>query len=357
MQEKFWEFREEIDKINSNILALLNIRTNLIKNIADLKDISKIEYFDPVREMEMLENIFKQNKGPLSNDMVKEIFTAIFSTNLRYMGIKREKKMLISSENDGGFLKINEIFPFIENEPAIIAGPCAIEKREYLEGIASLLKSNKLRFLRGGAFKPRTSPYEFQGLGEDGLKILSETGKKFNLFTVTEIVDPRDVDMASRYVDIIQIGARNMQNFELLKEVGQSKHPVLLKRGLNATMQEFMFAAEYIGIQGNRKIILCERGIRTFETKTRNTLDISCVPIIKKETSLPIIIDLSHSLGRKDIINPIAKAAIAVGADGLMLEVHPYPELAFSDSKQQLNPEEFINLLNNLQLKKSVFSA
>ena len=246
--------------------------------------------------------------------------------------------MLISSEHNNGFLDIYQMFKIDKDTPFIIAGPCAIENRDYLEKVASFLSKNNYKFLRGGAFKPRTSPYDFQGLGKEGLKILSQVGKKYNLFTVTEIIDPRDVETALEYVDVFQIGARNMQNYELLKEVGQTGRPILLKRGLSATIQEWMLAAEYIGLQGNRKIILCERGIRTFETKTRNTLDISSVAIIKKETCLPVIIDLSHSLGRKDIILPIARAALAVGADGLMVEVHPYPELALSDSKQQLKP-------------------
>ncbi|HHU50914.1 MAG TPA: bifunctional 3-deoxy-7-phosphoheptulonate synthase/chorismate mutase [Firmicutes bacterium] len=343
------ELRMEIDGINHELLRLINQRTALVKEISDLKDESGMPYFDPVREGEMLEDLFANNRGPLPNELIKEVFTSIFSVSLQFMGIKKEKKLLISSAGDNGFLKIPQIFNLPSAAPIIIAGPCAVEKSAYLKTIASLLKQEGVRFLRGGAYKPRTSPYDFQGLEEKGLKILQEVGEEYNLITVTEVVDTRDVEIVAKYVDVLQVGARNMQNFELLKEVGDAKRPVMLKRGLSATIQEFMYAAEYIGVRGNRQIILCERGIRTFETKTRNTLDLSCVPLIKKETSLPIVVDLSHALGRKDIIAPMAKAALAVGADGIMVEVHPYPELALSDAKQQLNPEEFKKLLKEIR--------
>lgn len=346
MSNHIQSLRKEIDKVNLELLNLLSYRTTLIKEIGELKDQVGDDYFDPEREREMLEELIKKNEGPLCNELVKDIFGSIFGASLKYMGINREKKLLISSQNSEGFMGIREIFNLKPEHPIIIAGPCAIEKTEYLEIIAKLLNKHNIKFLRGGAFKPRTSPYEFQGLKEEGLKILNEVGRKYDLYTVTEVVDTRDVEIVSKYVDVIQIGARNMQNFELLKEVGMTQKPVLLKRGISATIQEFMFAAEYIGLQGNRKIMLCERGIRTYETKTRNTLDISSVPIIKKDTSLPILIDLSHSLGRKDIVNSIARAALAVGADGIMIEVHPYPEVALSDSKQQLNPKEFEQLLD-----------
>jgi 3-deoxy-7-phosphoheptulonate synthase/chorismate mutase len=341
--------RHEIDKTNQELLRLINLRTSLVKEISDLKDQTGEDYFDPVREQAMFEDLFQHNQGPLPNELMKEVFTAIFASALKYMGIKREKKLLISSAHDKGFLKIHEMFNLPKAEPIIIAGPCAVEKVEYLETIAAFLSSKGVKFLRGGAYKPRTSPYDFQGLGEEGLKILQSVGQKYGMITVTEVVDTRDVGVVAHYVDVLQVGARNMQNFELLKEVGTTNHPVLLKRGMMSTMQELMLAAEYIGLRGNRKIILCERGIRTFETKTRNTLDISSIPIIKKETTLPILVDLSHSLGRKDIIKPVAKAALAVGADGLVIEVHPHPEFALSDAKQQLNPAEFEEFLEYLK--------
>lgn len=337
--------RWQINDVNLQLLNLLNYRTTLVSKVGNFKDEGGLEYFDPEREQQMLEEVFRQNVGPLPNDLIKDAFSTIFSISLQYMGLRKGKQLLISSERNSGFLSIRQMFNLMSDEPIIIAGPCAVEKEEYLEKVAISLRQNGIKFLRAGAYKPRSSPYDFQGLGKDGLKILHEVGQAYNLITVTEVVDTKDVETVSNYIDILQIGTRNMQNFELLKEVGRSNRPVLLKRGISATIQELMYSAEYIGLQGNRQIILCERGIRTYENQTRNTLDISSISIIQKETSLPVIIDLSHSLGRKDIINPIARAALAVGADGFMVEVHPCPELALSDSKQQLDMLEFNDLL------------
>src|SRR3954447_7680412 len=222
----------------------------------------------------------------------------------------------------------------------LIAGPCSIESRDQLVTVASAIKEAGLTVLRGGAFKPRTSPYDFQGLGEEGLKIMKDVADEIGLVTVSEIINPTQIDTAARYIDIFQIGARNMQNFELLKAVGQTKKPILLKRGLSATLEEFMLAAEYILHEGNDRVMLIERGIRTFEKATRNTLDISAVPILKQETHLPVLVDVSHSTGRKDILLPCAKATLAAGADGIMVEVHSNPSAALSDAKQQLNIDE-----------------
>ncbi|MFY0760319.1 bifunctional 3-deoxy-7-phosphoheptulonate synthase/chorismate mutase [Metabacillus dongyingensis] len=223
----------------------------------------------------------------------------------------------------------------------LISGPCSVESRDQLVTVASALKKAGLTVLRGGAFKPRTSPYDFQGLGEEGLKIMKDVADEIGLVTISEIMSPAQIDTAARYIDIFQIGARNMQNFDLLKAVGQTKKPILLKRGLSATLEEFMLAAEYILHQGNDQVMLMERGIRTFEKATRNTLDISAVPILKQETHLPVLVDVTHSTGRKDILLPCAKAALAAGADGIMVEVHPNPPAALSDAKQQINIEEF----------------
>ncbi|MCR4441804.1 MAG: bifunctional 3-deoxy-7-phosphoheptulonate synthase/chorismate mutase [Peptococcaceae bacterium] len=346
MARELKALREEIDDINLSILDLLNKRTSLLKEIVDLKDQKGMEYFDAEREAEMTEKILRNNRGPLNNELVKEIFNMVFAASLKYMGMSRERKLLISSGSPEKFDSIQEMFNLDSKEAVIIAGPCAVEKPEYLETVAGVLKEKGIGFLRGGAYKPRTSPYDFQGLRAEGLKILHDVAKKYDLYTVTEVVDTRDVELVAEYADVLQIGARNMYNYELLKEVGQSNCPVLLKRGLNATIQEFLYAAEYIVLRGNKKVIMCERGIRTFETKTRNTLDLSSIPIIKKETHLPIVVDLSHSLGRKDIVNHMASAALSAGADGLMVEVHPYPELALSDSKQQLSIGEFEEMLN-----------
>ncbi|MCL1918114.1 MAG: bifunctional 3-deoxy-7-phosphoheptulonate synthase/chorismate mutase [Peptococcaceae bacterium] len=224
--------------------------------------------------------------------------------------------------------------------PCLIAGPCAVESLDQAEAIAQALVRCGIKVMRGGAYKPRTSPYDFQGLGEDGLKILDFIRQKYGVLIVTEILDPRDLELGVRYADMIQIGSRNMQNTSLLKEAGQTMHPVMLKRGMMSTLKEFMFAAEYIAQTGNHKLILCERGIRTFETSTRNTLDISSAAIIKQETSLPVIVDLSHSLARKDILLPVAKAVLALGVDALMVEAHNDPASALSDAAQQLSLPE-----------------
>lgn len=210
-------------------------------------------------------------------------------------------------------------------------------------------KKQGLKLLRGGAFKPRTSPYDFQGLGIEGLKILKRIADEFDMAVISEIVSPQDIDVALDYIDVIQIGARNMQNFELLKAAGSVRKPVLLKRGLSATLSEFMNAAEYIISRGNDQIILCERGIRTYERATRNTLDITAVPILKQETHLPVLVDVTHSTGRKDLLIPAAKAALAIGADGIMAEVHPDPEVALSDSAQQMNIEQFNQFISELR--------
>jgi 3-deoxy-7-phosphoheptulonate synthase len=231
----------------------------------------------------------------------------------------------------------------------VVAGPCAVEGRDILIDIAKKIKRGGASFIRGGAFKPRTSPYSFQGLGEEGLKILAEAREITGLPVVTEVMDPRDMDVIQKYADIIQIGARNMQNFKLLLEVGQSRKPVVLKRGLSATIKEWLMAAEYILSNGNNNVILCERGIRTFETATRNTLDLSAIPVLKQQTHLPVIVDPSHGVGKWELVAPMARAAVAAGADGLMIEVHTRPEEAFSDGEQSIKPDMFRKLMVELK--------
>jgi len=231
----------------------------------------------------------------------------------------------------------------------VIAGPCAVENRTILMSIAEKVKAAGASFLRGGAYKPRTSPYAFQGLGEEGLEYLAEARQRTGLPVVTELMDPRDVDVIVRYTDIIQIGARNMQNFRLLLEVGSLHKPILLKRGLSATIKEWLMSAEYILSRGNEQVILCERGIRTFETATRNTLDLSAVPLLKQLTHLPVIVDPSHGVGKWDLVAPMARAAVAAGADGLMIEVHSNPEEALSDGEQSLTPDLFTQLMKELR--------
>ena len=233
---------------------------------------------------------------------------------------------------------------------AVIAGPCSVEGREEILEVAQAVKEAGGVALRGGAFKPRTSPYSFQGLGEEGLKLLQEAKEKTGLPVVTEALDTRDVALVAKYADVIQIGARNMQNFNLLREVGKTGKPVLLKRGSGATIEELLMSAEYILSEGNRDVILCERGIRTLETYTRNTLDLSAVPVIKKLSHLPVIVDPSHGTGKWDLVPAMAKAAVAAGADGLIIEVHPHPDEALSDGPQSLKPDTFAQLMAELKL-------
>lgn len=228
---------------------------------------------------------------------------------------------------------------------AVMAGPCAVESKEQLKEAALAVKASGAQFLRGGAFKPRTSPYDFQGLAEEGLKMMREVADDVGLQVVTEIVDINDLPLLCKYADVLQIGARNMQNFQLLKAVGGSGKPVLLKRGLCATISEWLNAAEYIASEGNMNIMLCERGIRTFETFTRNTLDLSAVAAVKELSHLPVVVDPSHGTGRWQMVKPMALAAVAAGADGLMIEVHPKPEVALSDGDQSLTPENFQDLM------------
>ena len=232
----------------------------------------------------------------------------------------------------------------------VIAGPCAVENEKQTIDIAVAVKNSGGKMLRGGAFKPRTSLYSFQGLGEAGLKILSKARKKTGLPIVTEVLSPDKVKLVSKYADVLQVGCRNMQNFSLLQAVGKSGKPVLLKRGFTATIQEFLLSAECIMAEGNPNIILCERGIRTFETMTRNTLDLSVIPLVKKLSHLPIIVDPSHATGKKELVAPMSKAAIAAGADGIIVDVHPNPEKSLVDGPQALLPEDFQKLMGELRL-------
>jgi len=230
----------------------------------------------------------------------------------------------------------------------VMAGPCSVENEAQILESAHAVKAAGARLLRGGAFKPRTSPYSFQGLEEEGLKLLAKAREETGLPIVTEVVNPRDVELVARYADVMQVGARNVQNFALLKMLGQLDKPILLKRGMATTIQEYLMSAEYILSEGNRRVILCERGIRTFETATRNTLDISAVPVLKSQTHLPVIIDPSHATGHAHLIAPMCYASVAAGADGLIVEVHPHPEEAASDGPQSLKPEDFAAMMKKL---------
>jgi len=262
----------------------------------------------------------------------------VMRKDLRLISQEKDKKTIIEI----GDLRIGEDF-------MVIAGPCAVENEKQTIETAKAVKKAGANMLRGGAFKPRTSPYAFQGLGLKGLKILEKAKRETGLPIVTEVIDSRDVSWISEYADVLQIGARNMQNFSLLKEVGKADRPVLLKRGMYSTLKEWLSCAEYILSEGNKNVILCERGIRTFETYTRNTLDLSMVPAVKECTHLPVVVDPSHGTGRKSLIEPMSLAAVAAGANGLIVEVHNNPEVAMSDKDQQFNPEEFLVFMQHVR--------
>lgn len=258
---------------------------------------------------------------------------------------------LVSREfkKENSIISVNDTVKVGGKKLILIAGPCSIESKPGMLSVAKKVKEAGATILRGGAFKPRTSPYDFQGLGEEGLKILQDVGKEVGIATISEVMDPRHVELVSKYVDVLQIGARNMQNFSLLKEVGMIKKPVMLKRGMSATIKDLLMSAEYILSEGNFEVMLCERGIRTFETATRNTLDINAIPVVKKLSHLPIIVDPSHGTGQWGFVASGAKAAVAAGCDGLMIEVHHNPEEALSDGAQSLLPENFSSLVRDLK--------
>ncbi|MBC1529407.1 bifunctional 3-deoxy-7-phosphoheptulonate synthase/chorismate mutase [Listeria booriae] len=336
------ELRAQVDALNIEVLEAINKRANLVQEIGKIKGMQGVIRFDPVRERQMLNAITDANKGPFEDSTVEKLFKEIFKAGLELQEDDNSKALLVSRKNkkEDTIVPVNGV-PIGNGTPTFVFGPCSVESYEQVATVAGAVRDKGLKLLRGGAFKPRTSPYDFQGLGVEGLQILKRVADEFGLGVISEIVTPRDIEVALDHIDVIQIGARNMQNFELLKAVGQVDKPILLKRGLSATIEEFVGAAEYIMAQGNSQIILCERGIRTYEKATRNTLDISAVPILKQETHLPVMVDVTHSTGRKDLLLPCAKAALAIGADGVMAEVHPDPAVALSDAAQQMNLKEF----------------
>lgn len=344
------QLRGRLDEINFSLLRLLSERAQVAQDIGQLKEKQGVPKFDPVREQKMLEELTEANPGPFDNDTVKQLFKQIFQASLSLQVKEHKKHLLVSRNNqkEDTVVSIGDV-QVGSGKPVMIAGPCSVESYEQVRQVAAALKEAGITVMRGGAFKPRTSPYDFQGLGMEGLKLLKEVADEFGLRTISEIVHPHHIELAADYIDVIQIGARNMHNFELLKAAGEANIPVLLKRGLAATIDEFVHAAEYVVSSGNNQVMLIERGIRTYEKATRNTLDISAVPILKQETHLPVLVDVTHSTGRKDILAPCARAALAAGADGVMVEVHPNPAVALSDAAQQLNIEEFNQFLTSVR--------
>ena len=349
------DLRNRLDEINLSLLELINERAKVVQEIGRVKEKQGVNKYDPLRERAMLDLIEKNNAGPLEDTTIKHIFKEIFKLSLDLQKDDQKKALLVSRKKQPEDTIITVKGEQIGNgSPVMVFGPCAVESYEQVAEVAKVIQGKGLKFIRGGAYKPRTSPYDFQGLGLEGMKILKRIGDEFGLAVISEIVNPQDIETALEYIDVIQIGARNMHNFELLKAAGAVDKPVLLKRGLSATIDEFIHAAEYIMSQGNGNIILCERGIRTYEKATRNTLDITAVPILKQETHLPVLVDVTHSTGRKDLLLPAAKAALAIGADGIMAEVHPDPSVALSDSAQQMDFYEFDQFLEGIQSQLKV---
>ncbi|QTH43570.1 bifunctional 3-deoxy-7-phosphoheptulonate synthase/chorismate mutase [Cohnella sp. LGH] len=348
---KLEELRGQLDSVNQQLLELLSERGRIAQQIGQEKEKQGVPKYDPVREKEMLDELVAQNKGPFDNETIRHLFKQMFQASLKLQQSDHVKHLLVSRKRhkEDTIVSVGDV-AVGGNKPILVAGPCSVESYEQVRKTAAMLKASGVTVLRGGAFKPRTSPYDFQGLGIEGLQILKEVADEFGLKTISEIVDPAHVELAGQYIDVIQIGARNMQNFELLKAAGDVKTPILLKRGLAATIDEFLHSAEYIVSRGNTQVMLIERGIRTYEKATRNTLDISAVPILKLESHLPVLVDVTHSTGRKDIMAPCAKAAIAAGADGVMVEVHPDPATALSDAAQQMNFDEFRKFLEEVGL-------
>jgi len=346
-QEHLNHLRDRIGQVNMEILHLLSERAGLVAQVREYKEQCALNLYDSEREASMIESLVASNPGPFPDRVIRSLFKEIFHASLFFMEEKTLDDMMVSVQ--AGPRKTIDVKGFeVGTEPFFIAGPCSVESDEQMDQVAAGLSQLGVPILRGGAFKPRTSPYSFQGLGVEGLRMLRAAANRYGMRTVSEVTDTRLVDVVAEFADILQIGARNMFNYELLKEVGRAGKPVLLKRGFSATIDEFLQAAEYIMLAGNTNVILCERGIRTFSRRTRNTLDISVIPLLQRMSRLPVVVDPSHAAGRKDVLTDLTAAAFAAGADGVMVEVHPHPATARSDAKQQLTIAEFADLTNSV---------
>jgi 3-deoxy-7-phosphoheptulonate synthase/chorismate mutase len=343
--------RAKVDEINAQLLDLLSERARIVVQIGQQHSLLGKPHYNPAREEEMLRNLAKANRGPFPEATVKKLFKEIFKASLDLEEDQDQKQLLVSRKvkAQDTVLRIGDVRIGAGEPPVLIAGPCSIESEEQMEQTAAFLGGRGVKILRGGAYKPRTSPYGFQGMGVDGLILGRRAADQNKMLFVTEVMDTRDVEIVAEYADILQVGARNMHNFSLLREVGRAHKPVLLKRGFSATIEEWIYAAEYVFSEGNSEVILCERGIRTYEKWTRNTLDLSAVALAKQETHLPVVVDVTHAAGRRDLLLPLARAALAVGADGIHVEVHPSPATALSDNEQQLDFAGFTRFQDALQ--------
>ncbi len=344
------DLRAQVDSINLQILELLNNRARLASEIGKVQQQLGTSFYDPSREAEMLTILEQSNNGPFSNETIKALFREIFRASLALEEKEARQKIRVQrkSKDERTVVTLADGLQIGNSEFTIISGPCAVESMEQMDETAAALSARGVRILRGMGWKPRTSPYDFQGMGEEGLKIARQVANKYNMYITSEIMDLSQIPVMSDYVDIFWVGARNMQNSFLLKALGHVRQPVILKHSFGSTLEEFLYAAEYIVASGNPNVILIERGIRTFERWTRATLDLGGLAVLKLETHLPVIVDISHSAGRRDIAIPMAKAAKAVGADGLMFECHPNPPVAMSDAKQQLSIPEMHALIDEI---------
>ena len=349
MHERIQSLRARIDDLNLRLLELLSERAGVASEIGALQTKAGQSQYDPVREQAMLDALVAANRGPFDAATVKSLFKQIFQASMQ-LGETEEKRRYLTSRaahREDTVVMVGDVPIGSHHSPVLVAGPCSIESEAQVEMVARHVASQGVRLFRGGAYKPRTDPYSFQGLGEEGLRLGRAACDHHGLFFVSEIMSTVDLPLFEEYVDMIQIGARNMQNFNLLRVVGRSRKPVLLKRGLSATIEEWVMAAEYLLHEGNPNVVLCERGIRTFERYTRNTLDVSAVALAKLETHLPVLVDVTHSGGRRDLLVALTKAGLAVGADGIMVEVHPNPAVALSDQKQQIDFDAFDRYLED----------
>ena len=349
-REALQELRAQIDVINLRILELLNERARIASDIGRVQLELGTSFYDPQREAQMLQALELANNGPFSNDTIKALFREIFRATLALEEKEARTKILVQrkTEADKTVVTMPDGTQIGNSHFQVIAGSCAVESFDQMDIVGAALAERGVKIMRGMAYKPRTSPYDFQGLGEPGLQIARQVANKYGMYVTSEIMDQSQIAMMSEYVDIFWVGARNMQNSFLLRALGQVKQPVILKRGLAATLEEWMYAAEYIVSSGNPNVILMERGIRTFETVTRNTCDIVAVPVLNELTHLPVVIDPSHATGKRSLVPALSRAAVAIGADGLILEVHPCPEKAVSDGAQSLTIDQFTKMMKDL---------
>jgi 3-deoxy-7-phosphoheptulonate synthase/chorismate mutase len=335
------DLRNQIDTINRDLLTLMNRRLRVVEQVKVVKERTTESLFNPARESRMFDKLLLANEGPMTTDLVRHLFKEIFKLSLDHMEADTRKRLHVHRREGEPDRRYDLRGHTLGGGPKhLIAGPSSVESIDQVDAVAAHVARLGGGFLQGGAFKPRTSPYSFQGHGAEGLRMLREAADRHGLAVITEILDPGHFEAVAEYTDVFSVGSRNMYNYELLRLLGQADKPVLLNRGFMATLNEFIHAAEYVAKEGNNDLILCERGIRTHERWTRYTLDLSAVALLKQETPFPIVVDLAQGLGRKDVMIPMARAALAAGADAIAVQVHPQPALALSDNEQQMSLEE-----------------